>query len=572
MNKAYQKWLDEPSMDEALKRELKAMSASDIDEAFYKDLAFGTGGMRGILGAGTNRLNIYTLRRAIHAYAKHLLTRFKDAQTKGVVIAHDNRYKSVDFAKEAAGVFAHHGIKSYLFDALRPTPELSFAVRHHQALGGIMITASHNPPNYNGVKMYDELGCQLLPDLADQVIKQFQALDDVFALEISTFKEAIEQGFVEMIGEDTDQAYLDRVLDVQLKKSQEKLIDIVFSPLHGTSREIGMKALQNAGYSVYPVEEQMIIDPKFKTVASPNPENEKAFVYAKKHGLKVNADILIATDPDGDRLGLMCKHQGDYVFLTGNQTGAIFIDYLAKTLKSLGKLPPNGIVFNTIVTSEFGATIAKAYGLEVVSTLTGFKFIGEKLQALETQDKTFIMGYEESYGYVIKDFVRDKDAMQAMLLAAEIANDLKTQNKTLIDYLNELYETHGYYLDDLLNIVHEGKQGEALIKEIMDTFRDMTIDVLNDKKCLRKEDYLTSKTYVDNKKEPLDYPKSNVLKFVFEKDTWFVLRPSGTEPKLKVYINVLGKTKADAKKELKAVKRFVEEKITAIEKQKDVVL
>lgn len=572
MNKAYEQWLKEPSMDESLKAELKAMSTTDIEEAFYKDLSFGTGGMRGILGAGTNRLNIYTLRRAIHAYAKFLLTRFNDASEKGVIIAHDNRYKSVDFAKEAAGVLAHYGIKSYLFDALRPTPELSFSVRYHAACGGIMITASHNPPNYNGVKMYDETGCQLVPALADQVITEFQTLDDIFALKRVDFKTAFDQGFIEMLGETTDQAYLNRVMHVQLKPTQDKLIDIVFSPLHGTTRQLGMKTLQQAGYSVYPVAEQMHIDPEFSTVDSPNPENEKAFAYAKKQGLKVNADILIATDPDGDRLGLMCKHEDAYVFLTGNQTGAIFVDYLAKTLKSLGKLPEKGVLFNTIVTSKFGAAIAKAYGLKVISTLTGFKFIGEQMHALETQEESFVMAYEESYGYVIKDFVRDKDGLQAMLLAAEIANDLKKQNKTLVDYLNELYDTHGFYLDTLLNIVHEGKQGEALIKAIMDRFRNMHIESLNDKKLVFKEDYLHAKRYGQRKETNLDYPKSNVLKFIFEKDTWFVLRPSGTEPKLKVYINVLGASKAEAEKQLHAVKTFIEEKIAAIEKQKDVVL
>ncbi len=572
MQKTYQKWLNEPSMDEALKAELKQMSKQDIEDAFYKDLAFGTGGMRGIMGAGTNRLNIYTLRRAIHAYAKYLLNRYDEAKQKGVVISHDNRYQSTTFAKEASRVFSSYGIKSYLFDALRPTPELSFAVRYHQAVGGIMVTASHNPPAYNGVKMYDEQGCQLVPDLADQVIEAFQALEDVFALEVMNFDDALKQGLVDLIGSQTDQAYVKEVLGIQLKPNAQKTLKIAFSPLHGATREIGLMTLKQAGYQVEPVISQMTIDPKFTTVDSPNPENEAAFEETKKVARKINADLLIATDPDGDRLGLMALHQGKYQFLTGNETGAIFIDYLAKTLKANQALPKKGVLYNTIVTSEFGAAIAKSYGLRVESTLTGFKFIGEKMEALKATDETFVMGYEESYGYVIKDFVRDKDAVQAMLLAAEIANDLKQKGKTLIDYMHELRQTHGFYKDTLLNIVHEGKTGEALIQNIMDAFRAMDLKRLGDKSLICKEDYLQSKRYVDGKATSLGYPKSNVLKFIFENDIWFVLRPSGTEPKLKVYINVLGETKEAAASELEVLKRFIEEKIASIEKQKDVVL
>lgn len=571
MNKKYQKWLNEPSMKAEDIETLKAMSPDEIEEAFYKDVSFGTGGIRGIMGLGTNRLNIYTVRKALYGFAKFILTTYDDAKDKGVVIAHDNRKNSDVFAKECVGVLGAFGIKTYFFDALRPTPELSFAVREMQASGGIMVTASHNPPQYNGIKFYDDTGCQLVPKMADKVIEYFNTVENIFTIDSVSFDEALEQKLVDILSTPMDDTYIKKVHSIQLNPELDKSIKIVFTPLHGTSRDIGVRTLKESGYDVSTVESQMVVDPNFSTVQNPNPEDETAFEYAIETGKKENADLLIATDPDGDRLGVMAKHDGAYRFLTGNQTGAIILHYIVSTMKDKGTLPENGILYNTIVTSEFGSAIAKAFGLEVISTLTGFKFIGEKLREIENTDKTFIMGYEESYGYVLADFVRDKDSIQALLMISEIANALSQTNQTLVDYLESLYETYGYYEDHLMTFVLEGKAGEAKINSIMQHFRHYLPETLLDRKLLVKEDYQTGKGYKDAQEFSLgDFPASNVLKFIFEDDMWFVLRPSGTEPKLKIYLNVLGKTNQEAQEILKALQSFLSNKLTTLENAKDV--
>ncbi len=546
LNEHYRIWLEEPSLDEETRHELQNMTKEGIEDAFRKDLAFGTGGMRGIVGAGTNRLNRYTVRKAVAGYADFLMDRDEMASKKGVVIAYDNRNKSSAFAETALGVLAEKGIKAYVFSDIRPTPLLSFTVRHLSAAGGIMVTASHNPPEYNGVKMYDETGCQLVPALADEVIGRVEAIANPFAIKEMEKSEAKEQGLFEPLGENLDEAYLEAVKDLSFRPGEEKRIKLVFSPLHGTGREIIPRVLEESGFDVEAVEEQLVPDPAFKTVESPNPENEAAFALAKKLGEKTHADLLVATDPDGDRLGLMCLHEGEYVFLTGNQTGAMFIDYMLSAMEEKGTLPEKGIVFNTVVTSEFGAAIAKAHGMEVESTLTGFKFIGEKMRHLEEAGKTFVMGYEESYGYVLKDITRDKDGVQAILLAAEMANHWKLRGKTLIDYLEELYDRYGYYRDRLLNLKLEGLQGEKHIRRIMETFRSYEPNSLLGRRLLAKEDYLEGIRRSEAGKERLPHPSSDVVKFIFAKDLWFVLRPSGTEPKLKIYLNVKGDTKEEA--------------------------
>jgi phosphoglucomutase len=534
----FNKWLKEPSLDVELKSELEKMDDTAKKDAFYKTLEFGTGGMRGVIGAGINRMNKYTIRKANVGFGTYLKNLYKEDVSRGVVIAHDNRYKSVEFAKESASVLATFGIKSYIFEALRPTPELSFAVRHLHAIGGIVVTASHNPPKYNGYKIYDEDGCQLVPRFADQVIGFVNQVDDVFAIKTIPFEEAEKQGFITWIGKEIDDVYLDAVSTIQLQPSTDKSLKIVFTPLHGTSAMMGVRALKENGYNVIPVEEQMVPDPEFSTVKSPNPENTEAFEYAIRYGQKHNADILIATDPDADRLGVAVLHDGEYKLLTGNQTGAIMVDYILRTRTEQGTLPQKGMVYNTVVTSEFGATIAKAFGMGVTSTLTGFKFIGEQAKLIEDTDTEFMFGYEESYGYVIKDFVRDKDSIQALLLISEIANIGKNNHKTLYDYLLFLYEEYGYYVEDLVNIVLEGAQGEARIKTIMSTIRtNKPLQVAN-LRVITIEDYQVSKRYNGSDIEPINLPKSNVLKFFLEDGSWFVLRPSGTEPKLKIYIGV----------------------------------
>ena len=539
MRKELEHWLNQKGLDDALRDELESMSEEALEEAFYKPLSFGTGGMRGILGAGINRMNKYTLRKAAYGFGKYLIKTYPDAKERGVTIAYDNRHQSDAFAKVCVEVLAAFGIPSYLFENLRPTPLLSYAVRSKNACGGIMVTASHNPPNYNGFKIYDEDGCQLIPKEADKVVEYVNQVDDLFTIESMPFDMVKEKGLVTFLDRNMDTEYLNNVAEVQLNNDLKKTVKIVFTPLHGASREIGLRSLVENGFEVIPVEEQMVTDANFSTVKSPNPEDPKAFEHAVKYGLKHQADVLIATDPDGDRLGVAVYHNKAYHYLTGNQTGAIFIEYLLSNLKDQGKLPQKGIIYNTIVTSDFGASIARTYGVKTESTLTGFKFIGEQMKAIENTQTEFLMGYEESYGYVIKDFVRDKDSIQAMLLVSEIANVLKRQGKTLIDYLNELYEKYGAYREDLVNIVLEGKAGEEKIQTIMDHFRTIELNQFVGLNRHYKEDYLSLvRTLEDGNHEVMNYPQSNVIKFIYESNTWFVLRPSGTEPKLKIYIAV----------------------------------
>jgi len=407
----YQLWLDQPNLDVELKAELMGRNESELEDMFYTSLSFGTGGMRGILGAGTNRLNIYTIRKANDGLARYLVEVYGgEAKRRGVVIAHDNRRMSKAFALESAKVLGYYGIKSFLFEDLRPTPELSFATRNLNAVSGIVVTASHNPPNYNGYKIYDEFGCQYTPRYADVIVKKVDEVTDLFGIKVLSESVLKSRNLLSIIGSSIDDLYLEKVKTVQLHPEIEKPIKIVFTPLHGTSAELGTRLLKECGYDVHPVIEQMVHDPSFSTVKSPNPESPAAFALAIALGKKIGADLLIATDPDADRLGIAIKNQDGYVLLTGNQTGALLINYLLASRKALGTLPKKGVVYNTIVTSDLGAKIARAYGFEVISTLTGFKYIGEQLRLIEGTDKEFLFGYEESYGYVIKDFVRDKDA------------------------------------------------------------------------------------------------------------------------------------------------------------------
>ncbi len=555
--KEYENWKNFRRLDGELREELLSMDEETKKDAFYKTLEFGTGGMRGIIGAGINRMNKYTIRKANYGFGKYLSQKYPDGLSRGVVIAYDNRNKSVEFARESASVLASFGIKTYLFESLRPTPELSFAVRYLNAIGGIVVTASHNPPKYNGYKIYDEDGCQLVPRYADKVIKHVNSVEDVFRVKYVPYVDALEQGLVEIIGEEIDREYLDKVDTVQLQPDKDKDVKIVFTPLHGTSAKIGVIALERNDYNVIPVKEQLVADPNFSTVKSPNPENKESFEMAIKYGKKHNADILIATDPDADRLGVAVLHDGEYILLTGNQTGAIMVDYILRTRQEKGTLPKKGMVYNTIVTSELGAEIAKKFGMEVESTLTGFKFIGEKAKEIENSEYEFMFGYEESYGYVVKDFVRDKDSIQALLLISEIANIGKRGGQTLYDYLMFIYEEYGFYKEDLVNIALEGASGEAKIKEIISYFRENKPTSMLGLRVFKVEDYLTRKRYFDKHTDDINLPISNVLKFVLEDGSWFVLRPSGTEPKLKIYIGVQGDSLADSEAKNKALKEAV---------------
>lgn len=569
MHPKAQMWLDESSLDPALKKELYQLDAAAIEDAFYKDVSFGTGGIRGVLGVGTNRLNVHTVRKAIQGFALYLLKHVPEVKTQGIVIAYDNRHQSVAFAQTCVGVLAHHGIPSHLFDALRPTPVLSFAVRHVKAAGGIMITASHNPPKYNGIKLYDSLGCQLVPAQAQKVIDEVNTVHDLFKVPFMTFEEARDTGWVTSLSRPLDQTYLEACAPLQALHPSKKNTKVIFTPLHGTSREIGLRVLNEAGFEVIAVESQMVVDPNFSTVASPNPENPSAFTLAEELGHVHQADVLIATDPDADRLGLAVRHHGSYVYLTGNQTGALMLDFVIGQRQALGTLPKNGQVFTTIVTSDLGAMIAQRHGLTVTRTLTGFKFIGEKMADLEADE--FVMGYEESYGYVLLDIVRDKDAIQAMLVGAQMVDHYKAQGLTLVDRLETLYETYGYVSDHLINFELEGQSGEAKIHAVMDHFRTWWPEAYLGQSALRKEDYQDSTVYEPHGPvKSLEYPQENVLKFIF-KDFWFVLRPSGTEPKLKIYLQHQGhSTKEETYVALEMLKRQLTREIhDVIEKRND---
>jgi phosphoglucomutase len=551
----YLRWVNQSDLDPSLKEELLDKSDAELEERFYASLSFGTGGIRGILGAGTSRLNLYTIRKANDGLARYLIKiHGQSAKDRGVVIAHDNRRMSKEFAIESARVLGFYGIRSYLFEDLRPTPELSFATRYLNAVSGIVVTASHNPPNYNGYKIYDEYGCQYTPEYADVIVKMVDEIEDLFSIQVLSEQKLVEKGLLTFIGSEIDNAYLSKVKTVQLHPDVSKNIKIVFTPLHGTSAELGSRLLQECGYQVYPVIEQMVHDPLFSTVKSPNPESPQAFAMAINLGKKINADLLIATDPDADRLGIAVKNGHEYELLTGNQTGAILIYYLLSQRKLLKTLPKKGVVFNTIVTSDLGAKIARSYGFEVISTLTGFKYIGEQARFLEKTDKEFLFGYEESYGYVIKDFVRDKDSLQALLLAAEAAAFYHaTENKSLLDKLTDIYQEFGVHQEGLYNIDLFGIEGAKRIARIVEHFRSQPLLELNGEKIVVFEDYLHSFRQENGKKTVLKYDMTNAVKFILKNGSWFVLRPSGTEPKLKIYIGVRGETIDAAKHELNSI-------------------
>ena len=569
--KQYEKWLNSPNLENYLVDELKDMSKKQIEDAFYQNLEFGTGGMRGIVGAGTNRMNIYTVRKANTGFARYLLNKYHDVIHRGVVIAFDNRHFSKEFAVETAKVMASHGIKAYIFESLRPTPELSFSVRHLNAIGGVVITASHNPPQYNGYKIYDEQGCQLVPEIADQVIENVNNIQDVFELTVKDEQELRDKGLIVTIGEEVDVEYINKVKSIQLNPNLDKSnLKMVFTPLHGTANMIGRRMLRESGYNnVSVVEEQTIMDPDFSTVKSPNPEEAEAFTLAIECGKKTDADLLVATDPDGDRIGVAVKTttkineeetRDDYVLLTGNQTGAILIKYILSQRRIQNRLPKQGVVYNTIVTSALGAEIAKAFNCEVESTLTGFKYIGEKVEGTTLSNKEFVFGYEESYGYLIADFVRDKDSIQSLLLIAEAASYYKHFDKTLYDVLFELYEEYGYYREGLESISLKGKHGQERIGRILNHFRSMHLYEVAGIRVVSSEDYLTSLRHDKDGQSDLSLPTSNVLKYTLEDGSWFVLRPSGTEPKMKIYVGVI----SDSLETSENKKKIITEKVLSI--------
>lgn len=532
-------WKNEPRLEKSLQEELNNLTGEALYDAFYKELTFGTGGLRGVLGVGINRMNIYTVGKATKGFANYLLNNYPNAKENGVVISYDCRNHSREFGEISASILAKMGIKAYLFSSMRPTPELSYAVRYLKCIAGIMITASHNPPEYNGYKVYDHNGCQLTIDAANEAIKEINKIKNLFAIETIDFEEGKKLGLITEIDKQIDEAYLN---DVKLATIQnlpletKKNLKVVFTPLHGTASTVLPAFLKKQGYDVVTVDEQMVPDPYFKTVKSPNPENPSAFEYAINLGKKVNADILLATDPDADRMGVAVRNKdGEYDLLTGNQTGAILLDYIGKN-KNISK---EGMVLNTIVTSNAAFDLCKKYNLTLVQTLTGFKFIGEQMEEIKNNpNQEFVFGYEESYGYVIEDIVRDKDSLQACLILCEVAAYYKTMNKSLTNVLNEIYQEIGFYKEEIYNINLLGESGAKQIEEMVRHFQNNHYQVIANKKIKAIEDYDKSIRYIDGKEEKITLPKSLVIKYIFEDGGWFVLRPSGTEPKLKIYVSV----------------------------------
>ncbi|HAK1571682.1 TPA: phospho-sugar mutase [Listeria monocytogenes] len=570
----YQKWVANDKLDSALRKQLTNMEANEkeLEDSFYRNMEFGTAGMRGVLGVGTNRMNIYTIRKASLGLAQFVAENGEEAKKRGIVIAYDPRHMSREFAFESAAVLGHQGVKSYVFDALRPTPELSFAVRHLNAFGGIVITASHNPPEYNGYKIYGEDGGQMPPTGASAVIDYINAVEDIFSVEVANQEVLIENGLLEVISEKVDRPYLEKLKEVIVNKElvQERGEDlkIVFTPLHGTGGILGVPALESVGFTnIVKVDEQFVNDPDFGTVKSPNPENREAFLLAIEYGKKFGGDILVGTDPDADRLGVAVRNlDGEYEVLSGNQIGAIILHYLLKQKKAQNELPANAAVLKSIVTSNLGTEIAKHYGAEMIEVLTGFKFIAEQIKHFEETGKhTFEFGYEESNGYMVKPFTRDKDAIQAVLAIAEVALVSKVEGRTLLEDLDQIYDEFGYYNEDLVSLTLSGKDGSRRIKEITSGFREQLPTSMGGFLVERVEDYLRSETtwVATGKTEAIHLSTADVIKCYFEDGSWFCLRPSGTEPKIKFYFSIRGESKEESTAKLEKVKADLMQHIEA---------
>lgn len=553
----YQKWLDVPDLPTYLKDELLHMDEKTKEDAFYTNLEFGTAGMRGYIGAGTNRINIYVVRQATEGLAKLVESKGETAKKAGVAIAYDSRHFSPEFAFESAQVLAAHGIKSYVFESLRPTPELSFAVRHLGAFAGIMVTASHNPAPFNGYKVYGSDGGQMPPADADALTDYIRAIDNPFAIALADLEEAKSTGLIEVIGEALDAAYLEEVKSVNINQD---LIDqygrdmkIVYTPLHGTGEMLARRALAQAGFeSVQVVEAQAKPDPDFSTVASPNPESQAAFALAEELGRQFDADVLVATDPDADRLGVEIRQaDGSYWNLSGNQIGALIAKYILEAHKEAGTLPENAALAKSIVSTELVTKIAESYGATMFNVLTGFKFIAEKIQEFEEKhNHTYMFGFEESFGYLIKPFVRDKDAIQAVLLVAEIAAYYRSRGLTLADGIDEIFKEYGYFAEKTISVTLSGVDGAAEIKKIMDKFRDNAPSQFNQTDIVLTEDFLAQTASSKDGQTMLTTPPSNVLKYTLADDSWFAVRPSGTEPKIKFYIATVGDTLNSAEEKI----------------------
>ncbi|WP_314828785.1 phospho-sugar mutase [Streptococcus cristatus] len=550
----FQKWLDFAELPDYLRKDLEGMDEKTKEDAFYTNLEFGTAGMRGLIGAGTNRINIYVVRQATEGLARLIDEKGDEFKKRGVAIAYDSRHFSPEFAFESAAVLAKHGIKSYVFESLRPTPELSFAVRHLGTFAGIMITASHNPAPFNGYKVYGEDGGQMPPHDADALTNYIRAIENPFAIEVADVEAEKASSLIEVIGDAIDAKYLKEVKDVNIN---QKLIDeygkdmkIVYTPLHGTGEMLARRALAQAGFdSVEVVEAQAVADPDFSTVKSPNPESQAAFALAEELGRKVGADVLVATDPDADRVGVeVLQKDGSYLNLSGNQIGAIMAKYILEAHKSAGTLPANAALCKSIVSTDLVTKIAESYGATMFNVLTGFKFIAEKIQEFEEKhNHTYMMGFEESFGYLIKPFVRDKDAIQAVLVVAELAAYYRSRGLTLADGIEEIYKEYGYFAEKTISVTLSGVDGAEQIKAIMAKFRNNAPKEWNATAITVVEDFKAqTATAADGTVTNLTTPPSDVLKYTLADGSWIAVRPSGTEPKIKFYIAVVGDNNEDS--------------------------
>ncbi|AGU83667.1 phospho-sugar mutase [Streptococcus anginosus] len=554
----FKKWLDFAELPDYLRKELDSMDEKTKEDAFYTNLEFGTAGMRGLIGAGTNRINIYVVRQATEGLARLIDEKGEDFKKRGVAIAYDSRHFSPEFAFESAAVLAKHGIKSYVFESLRPTPELSFAVRHLGTFAGIMITASHNPAPFNGYKVYGEDGGQMPPHDADALTAYIRAIENPFTIEVADVEAEKASGLIEIIGENVDIEYLKEVKDVNINQhlidEYGKDMKIVYTPLHGTGEMLARRAFAQAGFdSVQVVEAQCVPDPDFSTVKSPNPENQAAFALAEELGRKVGADVLVATDPDADRVGVeVLQKDGSYRNLSGNQIGAIMAKYILEAHKTAGTLPANAALCKSIVSTDLVTKIAESYGATMFNVLTGFKFIAEKIQEFEEKhNHTYMMGFEESFGYLIKPFVRDKDAIQAVLVVAELAAYYRSRGLTLADGIEEIYKEYGYYAEKTISVTLSGVDGAEQIKAIMSKFRDNAPKEFNATAITVTEDFKAqTATDSDGNVTKLTTPASDVLKYTLADGSWIAVRPSGTEPKIKFYIAVVGNSSQDAQAKL----------------------
>ena len=550
----FQKWADFADLPDYLRRDLESMDEKTKEDAFYTNLEFGTAGMRGLIGAGTNRINIYVVRQATEGLARLIESKGGNEKERGVAIAYDSRHFSPEFAFESAAVLAKHGIKSYVFESLRPTPELSFAVRHLNCFAGIMITASHNPAPFNGYKVYGEDGGQMPPHDADALTTYIRAIDNPFAVEVADVEAEKASGLIEVIGEAIDAEYLKEVKDVNINPAliEEfgKDMKIVYTPLHGTGEMLARRALAQAGFdSVQVVEAQATPDPDFSTVKSPNPESQAAFALAEELGRQVGADVLVATDPDADRVGVeVLQKDGSYLNLSGNQIGAIMAKYILEAHKNAGTLPENAALCKSIVSTDLVTKIAESYGATMFNVLTGFKFIAEKIQEFEEKhNHTYMMGFEESFGYLIKPFVRDKDAIQAVLVVAELAAYYRSRGLTLADGIEEIYKEYGYYAEKTISVTLSGVDGAEQIKAIMAKFRENGPKEWNSTEITVVEDFKAqTSTAADGTVTALTTPPSDVLKYTLADGSWIAVRPSGTEPKIKFYIAVVSESNEDS--------------------------